>query len=106
MACLIRDIQNMNLPEEVSCNNCQEIFDYKSNIVQLKKGQLTDVGSECPHCNRFCHSYYLDKDLIKRQKSLKKFRNNPKLFKPKQERYIKRFKALQEKVEKLADIIH
>lgn len=81
----------------VVCNNCQKEFDMVTNTQRIKKAQITDIGLKCPHCKFFFHSYYLNTELIRKQKLLRKLRNNPILFKNKQAKYKKIFDAAQEK---------
>lgn len=80
-----------------TCNNCRKEFDILTNIKRIYKAKIIDIGLACPHCQTFFHSYYLNKNLVKKQKALKNFRTNPKLFKTKQSRYTKLFNAFQEK---------
>lgn len=77
------------------CSNCKQVFNFR-NVGFTSKPTLIegieDVGIECPNCEAFVHSYYLNDEL--------KAMQNPKATRKVRRAYKHKFLKLQRWVEK------
>jgi len=57
----------------VKCSHCQKSFVPRFTERQ-REPDLFEIGLECPHCEVWVHSYFLNKNLKKRQRVIQERR--------------------------------
>ena len=78
------------------CNSCNWIGNFIGYQSRELDNDVTEIGIECPGCEKWYHSHYLTSELEKLQEKVKSSKGNRKT----RREYERKFRKVQDKLRK------